>query len=198
MPKSLVIGSARNPKPFFARSLILSLPLMMSGTLFAHGWITNPPSRQESCAKHSNELDCGSLQWEPQSVEAPKGSTLCSGGGAYKVLDSDANWPVVTVDSTVEFTWKLTAPHRTRDWFYYVDGELAKVIDGKNEIPETTVVQSLEGLSEGPHTILGVWNIADTVNAFYNCIDVFVKPKNAVPPADTPIESDPVEAPISH
>src|SRR4051794_29177811 len=46
----------------------------------AHGYISSPPSRQANCASGA-VADCGDIIYEPQSVEAPKGSMQCNGGG---------------------------------------------------------------------------------------------------------------------
>src|SRR3954447_13246727 len=46
----------------------------------AHGYISSPPSRQANCASGAVS-GCGDIVYEPQSVEAPKGSTQCNGGG---------------------------------------------------------------------------------------------------------------------
>ena len=43
----------------------------------AHGWITNPPSRQDQCFTGAVS-NCGPIQYEPQSVEAPKGRKKAS------------------------------------------------------------------------------------------------------------------------
>ena len=141
-----------------------------------HGWIYDPPSRQEFCAARKTSFDCGPVKYEPQSVEAPKGSRLCSGGGIFSVLDSGGPWPVTTVGSTVSFAWKNTAPHRTLGWDYYVDGRPFAFVDGHNTQPGFYVTHTLPGVPAGRHTILAVWNIGDTAMAFYNCVDVFVDP----------------------
>ncbi|NED51405.1 chitin-binding protein, partial [Micromonospora aurantiaca] len=47
---------------------------------FAHGYVSAPMSRQAQCA--ARIVQCGSIQWEPQSVEGPKGLQSCSGGNA--------------------------------------------------------------------------------------------------------------------
>ncbi len=157
----------------------LGLATLLSQSLLAHGWITSPPSRQELCARRLAPYDCGGLQWEPQSVESKKGSKLCSGGGDFEILDKNTEWPATQVQSEVSIHWTLTAAHRTSSWLYYVDGELYKTFDMKNTVPSPNIEHRLSGLSSGAHTILGVWNIADTANAFYNCVDVIVSDKGS-------------------
>src|SRR3954463_13706285 len=70
----------------------------------AHGYISSPPSRQANCASGA-VANCGDIIYEPQSVEAPKGSTLCNGGGSrFAVLnDNSKAWPVASVGKTVTF-----------------------------------------------------------------------------------------------
>ena len=140
----------------------------------AHGWITNPPSRQDQCAT-GVVSNCGEIQYEPQSVEAPKGARTCSGGSSFTVLDDDSKgWRVSDIASTASFTWRNTAMHRTLNWQYYVDGQLQQTISGNASQPPATVSHTLTNLPAGRHKILGVWNIYDTANAFYACVDVNV------------------------
>jgi predicted carbohydrate-binding protein with CBM5 and CBM33 domain len=160
------------------------LPLATMGTLFAgvalagpasaHGYISSPPSRQALCAAGA-VADCGEIQYEPQSVEAPKGSKLCSGGNSrFAVLDDESkNWPATTVGPDVTFNWTLTARHSTSTWVYYVDGKQVATFDDKGAIPNATVSHQVDlSAYSGDHTVLAVWNIADTANAFYNCVDL--------------------------
>ena len=141
----------------------------------AHGWITSPPSRADHCASGTVSFDCGGLQYEPQSVEAPKGSTQCSGGSGFTVVDDDSlPWPRTTIGGDTTFRWQITARHSTSTWEYFVDGQLFKTVDDGGAQPGATVEHTLSGLPAGDHTILARWNIADTVNAFYQCVDVTV------------------------
>ena len=138
----------------------------------AHGWITNPPSRQDQCATRTVS-DCGDIQYEPQSVEAPKGSRSCSGGSRFTVLDNEGKgWRVSSIGSSASFTWRNTAMHRTLNWQYYVDGNLHQTFNGNAAQPPQTVTHQLTGLPGGRHKVLGVWNIYDTQMAFYACVDV--------------------------
>jgi predicted carbohydrate-binding protein with CBM5 and CBM33 domain len=72
------------------------------------------------------------------------------------------------------FTWKLTAPHRTQSWEYFLNGTRIAFIDGAQQMPPYQLAHTLHGLPDGYHTILARWNIGDTPMAFYNCVDVFV------------------------
>ncbi|MDS1269044.1 lytic polysaccharide monooxygenase [Lipingzhangella sp. LS1_29] len=149
------------------------LVMLPAGVANAHGYVSDPPSRQAQCA--DGTVECGPIQWEPQSVEGPKGLDMCSGGNArFAELDNDHHgWEVTDVASTVEFSWTKTAAHSTRDWQYFIDGDLVAEFDGGNEQPPFSVDHTVD-LSDysGEHTVLAVWNIADTANAFYACTDV--------------------------
>ncbi len=139
-----------------------------------HGWITSPPSRQDQCAEGRTAFDCGALAYEPQSVEAPKGSMQCSGGSQFSVLDTAGPWPVTSVGDDATFTWQLTVAHRTQCWDYFVDGIGFLSVDDGHQIPALNVSHRLTGLPSGRHTILARWNIGDTGMAFYSCVDVQV------------------------
>ncbi|WP_369217713.1 lytic polysaccharide monooxygenase auxiliary activity family 9 protein [Streptomyces flavofungini] len=142
----------------------------------AHGYVSTPPSRQAQCA--AGTVSCGAITHEPQSVEGPKGLTSCSGGNAgFAELDDDSKgWQVTDVGSTQEFSWKLTAAHRTNTWQYFVDGNKIAEVDDGGAQPGSTVTHKVDfGGLTGKKKVLAVWNIADTANAFYACIDVNIK-----------------------
>src|SRR5262245_39997776 len=147
---------------------LLVSSLLMSDAAYAHGWITSPPSRQDHCAKHRTSFDCGQVQYEPQSVEAPKGSMQCSGGGAFSILNNNGlPWPVTSIGSTTTFTWQCTACHVTRDWEYFVDGNKVATFSGGMRQPSSPTSHTISGLPSGRHQILARWNIGDTAAAFY-------------------------------
>jgi predicted carbohydrate-binding protein with CBM5 and CBM33 domain len=153
----------------------------------AHGWITSPPSRQEQC-KTVASLNCGDIKYEPQSVEAAKGSRACNGGGSRfaELNDDNKGWRVTSIGSSTQFRWQNTAMHSTRDWQYYVDGNLHTTINGNNQQPPSVVTHTVSGLPGGRHKILAVWNIADTPMAFYACVDVNVGGGSTPPPTNPP------------
>lgn len=156
--------------------IAVAVPLVGAQSAEAHGWVTDPGSRQELCANGSTSFDCGGIKYEPQSVEAPKGSMKCSGGNeGFEILDDESrDWPVHEIGNSIDIKWKITANHSTSTWDYFVDGELHDQYDDKGAQPDDVVTHSLTDLSEGQHTILARWNVADTANAFYSCIDVQV------------------------
>src|SRR4051794_29095166 len=68
-------------------TLAVAASLLVAVPAGAHGYISSPPSRQADCAQ-GRVADCGDITWEPQSVEAPKGSLQCNGGGSrFAVLN---------------------------------------------------------------------------------------------------------------
>ncbi|GAA0909641.1 lytic polysaccharide monooxygenase [Virgisporangium ochraceum] len=157
---------------------ILTAPLftviLPASPASAHGWITNPASRQDQCATGA-VANCGDVRYEPQSVEAEKGSRLCSGGGRFSELDNESKgWQVQSIGSSASFTWRNTAMHRTLNWQYYVDGNLHQTFTNGNAQPPPQLSHQLTGLPGGRHKILAVWNILDTPMAFYACVDVNV------------------------
>ena len=154
---------------------LVAAPRALTPTAEAHGWVVSPPSRQDHCAKRTVSWTCNGVEWEPQSVEAPKGSMLCSGGSRFTTLDnSSLAWPRTSISSTHTFQWTLTAFHRTASWEYFVDGQLFKTVNDNGATPPATVTHTLSGLPSGNHTILARWNVFDTAMAFYACMDVNV------------------------
>ncbi|SFK83679.1 chitin-binding protein [Amycolatopsis sacchari] len=162
--RTLVAGAALAPL------VALALP---GGVASAHGYINSPPSRQAQCAQ--GIVACGDIKYEPQSVEGPKGLRSCSGGNTrFAELDDDAKgWRVTSVGRTVTFTWTMTAAHRTSNWEYYIGDTLVQTVDGGDAQPPTTVSHTVNlGNFTGQQKLLAVWNIADTTNAFYSCVDL--------------------------
>ncbi|TDD61005.1 chitin-binding protein [Kribbella antibiotica] len=170
-------------------------------TASAHGWTNAPISRAKYCQAGTAQ-NCGNIQWEPQSVEGPKGfpnggpadGKLCSAGiGAFAPLDDQrgGGWPTNNLRSGQSYTfkWHFTAMHSTTDFRYYITkngwNSNAPLTRGALELnPFLTVPFSgrppadishsgtLPGGKSGRHMILSVWTIADTGNAFYQCSDV--------------------------
>ncbi|WP_199430731.1 lytic polysaccharide monooxygenase auxiliary activity family 9 protein [Qaidamihabitans albus] len=181
--------------------LPLAAPVVFQGTASAHGYTQNPPSRSLHCQQGAVS-DCGPIQWEPQSVEGPKGfpsggpadGTLCAGGnGRFAQLDDPSKpWPQTSMTSgrNYEFTWNLTAAHATTSFRYFVtrngwnpNQALTRAqlepapfltVDMGGQRPPFTVRHSgtLPAGKSGRHLIFAVWDIADTGNAFYSCADV--------------------------
>lgn len=154
------------------------LVVIPTGTASAHGYVSSPPSRQAQCAEDT--VPCGPIKWEPQSVEGPKGLKSCNGGNeSFAELNDDSkNWAVTPVGTSVDFHWSITARHASTTWEYYIgDQQVASFDDGGAKPPaEFDHTVDLSGFS-GPQKVLAVWNVADTDNAFYACMDVNVGAK---------------------
>ncbi|WP_242902348.1 lytic polysaccharide monooxygenase auxiliary activity family 9 protein [Actinomadura terrae] len=135
----------------------------------AHGYVNSPPSRQAQCAQGT--VKCGEIKWEPQSVEGPKGLQSCSGGNSrFADLDDDSKpWKAASVGQSVTFTWTFTAHHSTRSYEYFLGGRRIATFGGSG----SSHTVNLGGVT-GRQKVLAVWNIADTANAFYACIDLDV------------------------
>ncbi|MCH0563759.1 MULTISPECIES: lytic polysaccharide monooxygenase [unclassified Streptomyces] len=109
--------------------------VLSSGGASGHGYTDLPVSRQKLCAI-GTVTGCGDIQWEPQSVEGPKGfpatgpadGQICNGSVSRfaqlssPVTPSGAPWPrtAVTGGQSYTFRWQFTARHATTDFKYYV------------------------------------------------------------------------------
>ena len=60
------------PRLAMAAAATVGLSLLTALPAFSHGYIQNPPSRSYLCSTGA-VTNCGPIQWEPQSVEGPKG-----------------------------------------------------------------------------------------------------------------------------
>jgi predicted carbohydrate-binding protein with CBM5 and CBM33 domain len=168
----------------------------------AHGYISSPPSRQANCARGA-VANCGDIIYEPQSVEAPKGSTQCNGGGSrFAVLnDNSRAWPVASVGTSVTFNWVITARHSTSTWEYFIGGTLLASFNDGGAQPGATKTHTVSmGNFRGRQTLLARWNIADTINAFYSCVDLNIggggtTPPPTAPPPTTPPPTNPPTTP---
>ncbi|MCI4061423.1 lytic polysaccharide monooxygenase [Micromonospora sp. R77] len=185
--------------PLAVGSTVLTSALVASPAQ-AHGYVSNPPSRQAQCAQ-GIVPDCGNVKFEPQSVEAPKGSMQCNGGNErFPELNDDSKaWRATPVGRNVTFSWALTARHSTSTWEYFIGDRRIAVFDDAGRQPNATVTHNvdLSGYS-GRQKLLARWNIADTAAAFYACIDLQVgggttptTPPTSTPPTTTPPTSTP-------
>ncbi|WP_033294214.1 lytic polysaccharide monooxygenase auxiliary activity family 9 protein [Amycolatopsis jejuensis] len=146
-----------------------------AGTASAHGYVNSPASRQSQCAQRT--VPCGDVKYEPQSVEGPKGLRSCNGGVArFAELNNDnKGWRATSTGRTASFTWTFTVRHRTSSYEYYIGNTRIASFSGNNQVPPETVKHSVNlGNHTGRQKVLAVWNIADTGNAFYACVDLQV------------------------
>ncbi|RZQ62703.1 lytic polysaccharide monooxygenase auxiliary activity family 9 protein [Amycolatopsis suaedae] len=150
--------------------------VLPAGTASAHGYVNSPPSRQAQCA--AGTVPCGAIKYEPQSVEGPKGLRSCNGGvGRFAELNDDSKgWRATSVGKTVTFNWTFTARHRTANYEYFLGGRKLATFDGGNQQPPANVSHQVNlGNVSGRQKVLAIWNIGDTANAFYACIDLQVR-----------------------
>ncbi|MEU8884785.1 lytic polysaccharide monooxygenase auxiliary activity family 9 protein [Streptomyces hydrogenans] len=111
---------------------VTAASLFATSTANSHGYTDSPISRQKLCA-NGTVKNCGSIQWEPQSVEGLKGfpaagpadGTICAGGNSrFAQLDDPRGgaWPTtkVTAGQSYSFRWQFTARHATTDFRYYI------------------------------------------------------------------------------
>jgi predicted carbohydrate-binding protein with CBM5 and CBM33 domain len=158
------------------------------GSASAHGYVSSPASRAAQCATGA-VTGCGGVQYEPQSAEGPKGQQNCTGGRTddFAVLDNDSKgWKVANVGSSMALTWTFTARHATRDYEYFIGGTRVGYVAGNNQQPNnpTSHTINLGGFS-GRQKLYAIWNIGDTVNAFYSCIDINIGGGPTNPPTTT-------------
>jgi chitin-binding protein len=161
--------------PLLAVAAVLT-SLAVATPALAHGYVSSPASRQAMCAQ-GRVKNCGAIQYEPQSVEGPKGLRTCSAGNSrFAVLDDESKgWPATAVGKTVAFNWVFTARHATSNFEYYIGNTRLASFDGGGKQPGANVSHNVNlGNRTGRQKVLAIWNIADTTNAFYSCIDLQV------------------------
>ncbi|EKT56176.1 lytic polysaccharide monooxygenase [Providencia sneebia] len=180
--------------------LLLSFLLCFSTLTWSHGYVEEPKSRAYFCLLGDNN-NCGEIQYEPQSIEAKQGfprsgpndGTLASAGiSRFSELNvqTENRWQKNQIyNSLLTFQWRLTALHETNKWEYFItkanwqpNQPLTReqfVLKpfcqfNKVEIPNSIVKHQciLPKENKGYHVILAVWTINNTVNAFYQVIDV--------------------------
>ncbi len=180
-----VLGAAVGLAPLF-------LVLLPAASASAHGYISSPPSRQAQCAQGT--VPCGDIKYEPQSVEGPKGLRSCSGGNSRfaELDDNGKGWHATQVGSSVTFTWTFTARHATTNYEYYIGNTRVANFDGGGQQPPPTLSHTVNlGGFSGQQKLLAVWNIADTANAFYACVDLQIGGAPADPPPNNPPPDNP-------
>ncbi|WP_182380099.1 lytic polysaccharide monooxygenase [Nocardioides sp. WS12] len=215
------VASKRKPwrraLPLALASAVVASLLVLGGAepARAHGYVAG--GAVTSRAAMSANADRGAVQYEPQSLEAPKGfpaagpadGQIASAGGKFGGnLDaqSSTRWAKNPVRSgPIAITWTYTAAHATSQWRYYLTTpgwdqnaplarkgfELIKTVDhdGSKASNNLTHSVTIPANRTGYHVLLAVWDIADTANAFYNVIDLDVS--GTAPPADVQVPTTP-------
>ncbi|GGY46724.1 GlcNAc-binding protein A [Bacterioplanes sanyensis] len=181
----------------------LFISALMPAQSLAHGYISEPPSRSKLCATGDNN-QCGAIQWEPQSVEGPDrypqsgpaDGKIASGGNAgFAPLDvqTSSRWSKTAVaGGPIEIEWTFTAPHVSRDFRYFItkpgwnpnepltrnsfSSDPFCTHDGKQQQPANPLRHNcyLPANLSGYHVLLGVWDVGDTVNSFYQVVDLTI------------------------
>ncbi|MBM5573049.1 N-acetylglucosamine-binding protein GbpA [Deefgea sp. CFH1-16] len=188
-------------KRHFIQHLLISTSLLATSIgAFAHGYMTEPTSRAYLCKIGGNN-QCGAVQWEPQSIEAPSGfpaqgpadGKIASAGHIqFSELDAQTSdrWTKRDIKAGPQnMSWFFTANHTTRNWRYYITQQdwnpnqpLTRAafdlkpfceVDGgmQKPNPQTSHLCTVPQRT-GYQVILGVWEVGDTVNSFYNVVDV--------------------------
>ena len=184
-----------------------------------HGYVESPPSRNYGCRTGLNS-GCGSVQYEPQSVEGPDGwpsggpsdgTVAAAGRSNFGQLNAQtpSRWGKTAISSgTNVFTWRFTAVHRTRDYRYYItrvgwnqnaplgtssfDTTPFCVVDGGMQLPSNPTSHSCTvPTRSGYHVVLAVWDVGDTPASFYNAIDVTIGGAGPTPPVPVPTPPTP-------
>ena len=192
----------------------------VSGSAFSHGYVIDSGSGDVSArgtlckfvqeGTQDKNYNCGSVQWEPQSLEGFKGfpkngpadGRIASAGlNQFTHLDEQTTerWiknPITAGEHT--FQWYFTAAHLTDGFRYYItkptwnpnkpltrdsfDIKPFCEIDGKGEKPSNPSLHNcIVPQRNGYQVILAVWDIADTPMAFYNVIDVKFNGNSPIP-----------------
>ncbi|CAM5450117.1 chitin-binding protein [Streptomyces avidinii] len=125
-------GSRKAAATAVGLGVATALALVTAPTASSHGYTDTPISRQKLCA-NKTVANCGSIQWEPQSVEGLKGfpaagpadGHICAANHPeFAQLDDPRGgaWPATPVTSgqSYSFRWQFTANHSTTDFRYYV------------------------------------------------------------------------------
>lgn len=150
--------SRLSPSPSSLRRMMMMLLLslltvgMHVRMAHGHGYVFSPPSRSCLCRERVNaESDCGSVMWEPQSVEGkhrfpvggPADGELASGGvRRFAKLDRPSDrWHAIALHRSsdevaaaansvkIPFRWRLTVAHRSEGFRVFVTNERYNVSD---------------------------------------------------------------------
>ena len=115
--------------------IVAAASMVVAQTAVAHGYVSDPPGRAAYC-KMGKNVNCGPVQYEPQSVEGPDGNPrfpvggpadgkiASAGNSAWGPLNEQTSdrWTKtdVTAGETRTFSWTFTAPHKTQDIRYFI------------------------------------------------------------------------------
>lgn len=191
-------------------ALAIALSTVCGGAM-AHGFVSlnddgNIISRVALCHSVDSEgqaknMDCGDIQYEPQSVEGFDGFPEGGSADGYiasaeiamaRNLDEQTSerWQKRSIEAgSQEFEWTFKANHVAAGFKYYITKEgwdqnspLTRAafdltpfceVDGNGAMTQDTATHTCDVPErEGYQVILAVWDVGDTDKAFYNAIDV--------------------------
>ncbi|MGL4523596.1 MAG: lytic polysaccharide monooxygenase, partial [Bacilli bacterium] len=202
----------------FSAGLLIATPLLAS----AHGYINEG---RASLCKQGLNTGCGKIIYDTQSLEfvsgyptgGPADGQIASAGGQFPELDAQTpvRWYKNEIKSgPLTLNWTLTANHATEKWEYYItkkgwdpnkpltraDFELITTFyDGnKRPDPKTSHTITVPNDRTGYHVILGVWKVGDTINSFYNVVDVNITNSGTVNDVIAPSVPSNVTATVSN
>jgi len=123
--------------PALSRPIAVAVGLLACGVnlnVVAHGYVSEPEGRSYLC-KLGDNIGCGAVQWEPQSVEGPDGNprfpiegpedgTIAAAGSpTWSELNAQtpSRWYKHDFAAGYQtFEWTFTANHASRDWRYFM------------------------------------------------------------------------------
>ena len=182
----------------FAKIALLACTFLLTQDVLAHGYVSSPESRSYKCRLNKNS-NCGSIRWEPQSVEGkkrfpeggPVDGKIASGATRFTQLDEQtaSRWHKTPMTAGAkQFSWTITAPHLARDFRYFItksnwNPNQTLRRSAFESTPFCTVTYNALPAKQithnctvpqrtGYHVILAVWDVANTQGAFYQAIDV--------------------------
>lgn len=177
--------------------------LLLTSSVFAHGYMSAPAARGYLC-KIGGNSQCGAAQWEPQSLEAPSGFPAAGPADGKIASASHIQFAELDAQSADRWTkrdmeageqslsWFFTANHTTRNWRYYITRQdwnpnqpltraafdltpFCTADGGMVQPPKQVTHRCNVPKRTGYQVILGVWEVGDTTNSFYNVVDVMFK-----------------------
>jgi chitin-binding protein len=190
---------------FTLSPLVACASMFFAQAAFAHGYLSEPPSRNLQCSSKAGKIEnfnCGSVTYEPQSVEgkqgfpaagAPDGEIASGGVTQFSELNEQSvdRWKVNDIKpGAQQFKWTFTAPHVTKEFKYYLTKQgwnpNAKLTRDQFDVtPFCTVDGGMKKADEigphnctipsdktGHHVMLTTWHVGDTAGMFYNVADL--------------------------
>jgi hypothetical protein len=191
---------------------------LVSQKALAHGYVSSPESRSLLCNRGANS-NCGSIQYEPQSVEGADGFPASGAADGEIAAAGKAEWAALNEQGADRwakrslragpnsFSWHFTAAHVTKNFQYFItrsnwdpNQKLSRssfaltpfcTVDGAMQKPPVDVThECIVPERQGYHVILALWDVGDTAASFYQVIDVQFGGTNP-PAAPAPSAGDP-------